>query len=310
MTDTTSYPKRPSHFGIKYVRLLAKACVANELGAEAAMLLAVVAATEDARHYRGPVNFWNGQLMPLIGCRSDSALRRVRERCERAGWLVHRPGTKWSPPSYWVVVPAKFGGWDDAPTDEGYEVNATNKPQPEQASGGQAAGEGSSKGEQAASERTDSIPVPVPKDNNTSCCAAAEPPPAAGPSSPAIASAKPARKRKPPTAPHPVAVETFCTMWGSTHNDTYPFNGGKDGAAVSHILAAVGGDVSRFRVVVERYLANTDPFYAGHPLSLLRAQLPRFLVDVSQQHHPPRRGFETQDERLADLIADTLGSNS
>ncbi|MFO0801427.1 MAG: hypothetical protein U0804_28505 [Gemmataceae bacterium] len=130
---------------------------------------------------------------------------------------------------------------------------------------------------------------------------AALPPPAADPPP-----AKP-RTRKEPTGPHAEAVRLFCDGWQATHDGTkYPFSGGKDGAAVKDILAAVDGDLGRFRVIVERYLANTDSFYAGHPLSLLRSQLPKFMVEVSQQHHPPRNRFETQDDRVMGTILGAL----
>ena len=127
--------------------------------------------------------------------------------------------------------------------------------------------------------------------------AAAEPPPAAD-----APPAKP-RTRKDPTGPHAEAVRLFCDGWQAAHDGTkYPFAGGKDGTAVKGILAAVDGDLGRFREVVERYFANTEPFYAGHQLSLLRAQLPRFMVSVSQQHHPPRPGFRTRTDELYDHL--------
>lgn len=128
--------------------------------------------------------------------------------------------------------------------------------------------------------------------------ATAEPPPAAD-----TPPAKP-RARNPPSGPHAEAVRLFCDLWADSHGEKYPFAGGKDGAAVKEILAALDGDVGRFRVVAGRYFANTDPFFAGHPLSLLRSQLPRFLVDVVQQH--PRNRFETQDDRVMGTILGAL----
>lgn len=170
MAAESTYPKRPAYFANKFCRLLLKACVANELGSDAAMLLVAVANTEDAKGYRGPVNYWNAQLLPLIGCRSDSAFRRLRDRCERAGWLRHNPGTKWNPPSYWVMVPPQFDGWDDAATDESASKYESQEPKSEQASGGQAAGKRRVKGEQAANKRNSRgeqadgfLPVPEPK---------------------------------------------------------------------------------------------------------------------------------------------------
>ncbi len=113
-----TYPKRPSHFAHKFTRLLLKACVANELGAEAALLLIAVAHTEDAKGYRGPVTFHNGQFLPLIGVGSEAAFKRLRSKCEDAGWLVHQDGSRSKTPAYWVTIPAEYCGWDDGPTDE------------------------------------------------------------------------------------------------------------------------------------------------------------------------------------------------
>ena len=62
-------PKRKP-FAIRVVRLLTKAAVATEIGPEVCWLLTVVAHTQDARHYAGPVNFWNEQLAPSAGLKS------------------------------------------------------------------------------------------------------------------------------------------------------------------------------------------------------------------------------------------------
>jgi hypothetical protein len=142
--NATDYPRRSNHFAHKFTRLLFKACVANELGPEATLLLIAVAHTEDARGYRGPVTFWNAQLMPLIGAKSESAFKRIRDRCAAAGWLAHLPGARGRPAGYWVSVPARFAGWDDGPTDEqpGDYIATTgaNAPAPDPESGRQVGG--------------------------------------------------------------------------------------------------------------------------------------------------------------------------
>jgi hypothetical protein len=112
------YPKRPNFFAHQFVRLLLKACVANEIGSDGFALLVAIVHTEDARGYRGPVSFWNGQLYPLIGCNSDSAFRRLRDRVVSAGWLHYQPGTKIAAPTYWVIIPSIHADWDDKPTDD------------------------------------------------------------------------------------------------------------------------------------------------------------------------------------------------
>lgn len=116
-----TYPKRTSHFANRFTRLLVKACVANEIGPDAVLLLIAVVHTEDAKGYRGPVTFWNGQLYPLVGCGSESSLKRVRTKCVNAGWLVYVPGAKGKAAAYWVTIPPGFGGWDDNPSDESPE---------------------------------------------------------------------------------------------------------------------------------------------------------------------------------------------
>ncbi|VTR96019.1 Phage replication protein O OS=Rhodopirellula sp. SWK7 GN=RRSWK_03022 PE=4 SV=1 [Gemmata massiliana] len=115
---SATYPKRPSHFAHKFTRLLLKACVANELGPQATLLLIAIAHTEDAKGYRGPVTFWNPQLFPLIGVNSEATFKRIRSKCKEAGWLVHHDGAHGKIPVYWVTIPGAYGGWDDGPTDE------------------------------------------------------------------------------------------------------------------------------------------------------------------------------------------------
>lgn len=112
------YPKRPRFFAFRFVRLMAKVCLANEIGAEACWLLAVIASTEDAGGYRKAVTFWNEQLFPLAGLGSVSALKRVREKLVESGWLHYEPGAKGRAAKYWVMIPDHLEGIDDGPTDE------------------------------------------------------------------------------------------------------------------------------------------------------------------------------------------------
>ena len=112
------YPQRPKFFANRFVRVMAKACLANEIGAQACWLLTVIALTEDAKGYRGPVTYFNEQLMPLVGCGSAETLSRVRAKAIEAGWLVYVPGGKGVAGQYWVATPERNRDWDDAPTDE------------------------------------------------------------------------------------------------------------------------------------------------------------------------------------------------
>jgi len=119
--ETPTYPKRPPFFANKAIRAAIKTCVANEHGQDVFCLLCVIASTEDAAHYRRPVTFYSGQLMPLIGILSDSTFKRVRQRAVDSGWLVYIPGAKRKPASYFVTIPDSAQGLGDLPTDEGDE---------------------------------------------------------------------------------------------------------------------------------------------------------------------------------------------
>ncbi len=113
-----AYPKRPPFFAYRFCRLLAKVCLANEIGPEACWMLTIIAHTEDAKGYRGPVTYFNEQLFPIVGLGSVSSLLRVREKCVTAGWLTHIPGTKGKAAQYWVNIPKQFEGVADSATDE------------------------------------------------------------------------------------------------------------------------------------------------------------------------------------------------
>lgn len=128
-----------------------------------------------------------------------------------------------------------------------------------------------------------SLPSQEEKNNTPSECSAggaaadAKPPP----------EKKPARAKKPPDTAHHAAVSAFCEAWRGKYGAAYPFNGGKDGAAVKWLLAQVGGDGVKFAAVVARYLADGTPFVAEsrHTIGLLRAQLPRWLAEDSHGGH-------------------------
>lgn len=124
------YPKDRkghSYFAYRFIRLLGKVCLANEVGADGFALLTMVAITEDAAGYKRPVTWYNEQLMPLIGIASVSSLIRARTRCVNAGWLRYLPGAKSKAARYWVVIPEQHMGIDDAPTDEYPEKYSANK---------------------------------------------------------------------------------------------------------------------------------------------------------------------------------------
>jgi hypothetical protein len=113
------YPKRPKFFAYKFVRLMAKVCLANEIGPDACWLLTVIAFTEDASCYRRPVTYFNGNLMPICGFATEKTLSRARSRAVAAGWLNYKYCGTRRPGRYFVLVPSHAEGIDDRPLDEG-----------------------------------------------------------------------------------------------------------------------------------------------------------------------------------------------
>lgn len=97
--------------------------------------------------------------------------------------------------------------------------------------------------------------------------------------------APPKRPRQPPVKPHPQAVATFVDAWAAKYGDRYPFNGGKDGAAVKWCLAQLNGDLARWAEVVAAYLADGSAFVADarHSLGVLRATFARYQVSSPGQ---------------------------
>jgi hypothetical protein len=119
--EPEAYPQRERFFSHRFTRLLTKVCVAQDLGAAGAWLLAVIAHQEDAAHYRRAVTFWDEQLAPLIGAKSPKTLRAVRDSAVKLGWLHYEPGSKGRVARYWVLIPPYAEGLDDAPTDDGHD---------------------------------------------------------------------------------------------------------------------------------------------------------------------------------------------
>lgn len=120
------YPARSRFFAFRFCRLIAKICLASEIGADACYLLVTIAMVEDARGYRGPVTWFNQNLADVLGCGSVDSLDRIRKRAIGSGWLHYRPGTKGKAGTYWVKIPPQFcGGTDEADQSAGDE----NRPQ-------------------------------------------------------------------------------------------------------------------------------------------------------------------------------------
>lgn len=110
------YPCRESHFAHKLVRLMMRTCAAQEIGSDAALLVTMIAHTEDAKRYTAPVTFWNDQLMSIMGF-SWGKLDRARKRAVASNWLHYEPGGRGKVGKYWAIVPAKFTDLTDVPAD-------------------------------------------------------------------------------------------------------------------------------------------------------------------------------------------------
>lgn len=117
------YPTRDSHFAHKTFRLMHKASVAAEIGRDAFCIVAVVLHTEDAARYRGPVRFYNSQLMETLGFAKWESFARARQRAIDAGWLTYCGDGKRSAGQYFVTVPDGYGDICDSPIEESYPRN-------------------------------------------------------------------------------------------------------------------------------------------------------------------------------------------
>lgn len=275
MTET-SYPTRPPFFAMKFVRQLVKRCVANEHGAQVFTLLVTVVATEDSAKYQRPVTFYDTQLMPVLGANSRDTLYRIRNRAVTSGWLRYTAGRKGVPGTYWVTIPDGADGFTDAPVDENpEELRADSVADLQQKAGRKPAESATESRQKAGRISHTSLPMPFPIPE----------PASAGPSSTsrgrAATNENEQKPRRRPSGPQQEAFEAFGTAWEAKYGARYAFSGGKDGVAVKWMLQQLGGDVQRFRAVVDRFLAADEKFYrdGGHELGLLRKHFNRFQVE-------------------------------
>lgn len=120
MTPVAAYPRREPFFSAKFIRLMVKVCLAQELGQGVFALLVTIAATEDSKRYRGPVTFYNGQLLPLLWFKKWESLDAARRAAVERAWLHYEPpppGMR-TPGLYWVTIPAGVAALPDTPVDE------------------------------------------------------------------------------------------------------------------------------------------------------------------------------------------------
>jgi len=77
----------------------------REIGADAALLVLLVASYEDRLRYEKAPSFWRAELMDRLGIRSPKDLVRIRNKAVAAGLLHHTQGTRTTPGFYWTLVP-------------------------------------------------------------------------------------------------------------------------------------------------------------------------------------------------------------
>jgi hypothetical protein len=85
------------------------------------------------------------------------------------------------------------------------------------------------------------------------------------------------RKRPRPatTAGHDSFVKHFCACYATKYGREYIFRGGRDGKTVKALITSIKLD--KLKLAASRYLANNDPFYAGHDLGRFASDINRFL---------------------------------
>ena len=112
------YPKKGSHYAHKTFRLMHKAMVAADYGRDVFCLLAIILHTEDAARYRGPVSYYNTQLMETLGFKKWEQFAAVRKKAIESGWLQYEGCGKRTPGRYFVTIPEGFEQVDDGLMEE------------------------------------------------------------------------------------------------------------------------------------------------------------------------------------------------
>ena len=249
------YPQRESFFAMRFLRLLTKSAAAMQVGTEGFALLMIIVGQEDACRYTRPVNFWNAQLAALIGLRGvdEHALRRIRDRCVRAGWLQYAAGNKQLPARYFVTIPAAVNTLPDSSSDESPQEysgqTADIQAQTRQESGENAAGKRQESGRNTAPSIPNPIPNPIPK-------SAAAPPPA-----PARAAADPMEMDSMQAAPpaQEFRPKADWNLWRQTHPRLFIGRSDEDGCVDDwRALFDRGGDevMTAMYAAVLRGIAN------------------------------------------------------
>lgn len=112
------YPQKGSHYAHKTFRLMHKAMVAADYGRDVFCLLSIILHTEDAARYRGPVSYYNTQLMETLGFKKWEQFDAVRAKAITSGWLQYEGCGKRTPGKYFVTIPEGFEQVDDGLMEE------------------------------------------------------------------------------------------------------------------------------------------------------------------------------------------------
>ncbi len=306
-----SYPKRPRFFSNKFIRLIGKVCLANEIGADACWLLTTIVSVEDAKGYRGAVTYWNAQLMAIAGVKSANAVARIRDKAIGSGWLHYEKGGKGFAGKYWVMIPPEYQGLDDGPTDENpHEYFPFSTPKSDKKAGKNRDESGKEPGR---NRDHSSLSYPIQEKEYLSGSVQ----PHAADASNDEQKNHPAKKpsRTTPDTPHHQAIALVCESWQKRYGKKYPFNSGKDGKTIQQILKHLDGDLDQFRTVCQRYFETEDKFVldARHSLGVLQSQLAKWMVDPNKSGKPPQpaTGFirELSEEEMQKYITPKAKEN-
>lgn len=111
------YPKREQFLAHKVIRKMTLSNAPSEMGALAFGLVCVVAMQQDAKRYKKPANYRNGQLMEIFGLSSASGLDKARKKAIAAGWLNYEPAIR-SSGQYWATIPDDLKSLPDVVSDD------------------------------------------------------------------------------------------------------------------------------------------------------------------------------------------------
>jgi hypothetical protein len=182
--------RRPPFFAVKFIRIASSECdIAADYGAEAMLLLSIVAIREDAARYTGPVSISEYNLARLTGCRNESQLKRVRKLLIDTGWLGWVYGeNKRTRASYFVKVPpafhSLFSGVQNWQMLNPYDSSQTLEPEEDttttskkrssgrtsERTSGRSSARTSERSSGRSSGRTHVLPIPEPEPNPNPVC--------------------------------------------------------------------------------------------------------------------------------------------